>query len=726
MSQWLKRVTQFFTIICLSIITIAQAQVPDPVNGKTLYNTTVAGLSCGMGACHGADPSLNQNKVRNGANNPTIIQNAINAGIAGMNVFLGTFSAAQLADIAAYIANPGTTSSSPAIALSANSLSFPNTLVNTSSTPMILTITNTGTANLVLNSVALGGTPSPNSYAFVNSCPTTLAPNVSCSISVTFSPTLSGAVIGDYLNITHNATGLLSTITLVGTGVASTQPTISLSASTVDFGTFPIGSNNSRLVSILNTGSQPVHFSAISISSATPGVFTLVTDCFPASTLQAGASCSITLGTMSAAPGLYSGTLSIVSDALSSPHAINLMANIVPALGVSGKVTPTNLIFSSTPVGTSSSQQVILQNTSPSTLITGLIQVTGAASNAFATSGCSNIFITPIPNTCIITVTYTPQGAGTDTAMLVIPTNASNVPQFTVALSGTAVAPPPPLYPLIVNLSPATQDFGTAKVNTMGSTKTFTLTNTGKPNFIYSIANITGSNNLDFTVLSTGSCVNGMSLVSQASCTVDVNFVPTATSARSATLTLLTTQTNPMGLPAFVPPSSTLTGTGVTESNGLIEFTQDGLAVSSVKVAADGKVTKLTLKNNGAATFKVTNITFLVNSTNYKIIDECSGKTLKRGQTCEIKLQYIGPALAAGAMPPTAELITISTDNGAQKAIPISLTPADISATSGSATPKTGGCMIGDGDDLDLSHLAMLAIAMGALIARRQRARKIG
>jgi mono/diheme cytochrome c family protein len=70
--------------------------VNSAVNGKALY----ASNSCG--GCHGTPPSrLN---VLNGANNPTVIQNAITS-FSGMNSY-ANLTAQNLADIAAYLATP--------------------------------------------------------------------------------------------------------------------------------------------------------------------------------------------------------------------------------------------------------------------------------------------------------------------------------------------------------------------------------------------------------------------------------------------------------------------------------------------------------------------------------------------------------------------------------------------------------------------------------------------
>jgi mono/diheme cytochrome c family protein len=70
--------------------------VTSAINGKALY----ASNSCGN--CHGTPPAVA--RVLNGANNPTVIQNAI-ANIGGMNRYVN-LTTQNLADIAAYLATP--------------------------------------------------------------------------------------------------------------------------------------------------------------------------------------------------------------------------------------------------------------------------------------------------------------------------------------------------------------------------------------------------------------------------------------------------------------------------------------------------------------------------------------------------------------------------------------------------------------------------------------------
>ncbi len=85
----------------------------DASNGKLLYSYAVGGIACSNTICHGASPAANQNSTMAGANNPTLIGNAITANAGGTMGAAVKFSAAQLADIAAYIANPASSAPPP-------------------------------------------------------------------------------------------------------------------------------------------------------------------------------------------------------------------------------------------------------------------------------------------------------------------------------------------------------------------------------------------------------------------------------------------------------------------------------------------------------------------------------------------------------------------------------------------------------------------------------------
>src|SRR5947199_391398 len=152
----------------------------------------------------------------------------------------------------------------PGVGLAPTSLGFGNQPLATTSTPMTVTLTNTGTAALTINSFAASGDFAATSTG-ASSCPTspaTLSAGANCTINVTFTPTASGARTGT-LSLTDNAGGSPQMITLSGNGTA---PGVGLAPTSLDFSlpllaALPI----SMTVTLTNTGAA-----ALTINSFAP------------------------------------------------------------------------------------------------------------------------------------------------------------------------------------------------------------------------------------------------------------------------------------------------------------------------------------------------------------------------------------------------------------------------------------------------------------------------
>src|SRR5581483_3590923 len=73
------------------------------------------------------------------------------------------------------------------VTLSTTSITFGNVVIGTTSNAKVVTLTNTGTATLTISSSTTTGM-----FAQTNTCGTSVAPGKKCTISVTFSPTVTG------------------------------------------------------------------------------------------------------------------------------------------------------------------------------------------------------------------------------------------------------------------------------------------------------------------------------------------------------------------------------------------------------------------------------------------------------------------------------------------------------------------------------------------------------
>jgi hypothetical protein len=95
---------------------------------------------------------------------------------------------------------------------SPNALNFGDVKTGTSSNPLTVTVTNSGSANLTVSSVAAAPP-----FSQTNTCSSTVAPGTTCSVSVTFTPTVKGQASGT-LTITDSSPTGTQNVTLSGTG----------------------------------------------------------------------------------------------------------------------------------------------------------------------------------------------------------------------------------------------------------------------------------------------------------------------------------------------------------------------------------------------------------------------------------------------------------------------------------------------------------------------------
>jgi uncharacterized repeat protein (TIGR01451 family) len=127
---------------------------------------------------------------------------------------------------------------SPEFSVSPTSKDYGEQAVNTSSPAETFTVSNSGTADLHLDTVVMTGTD-PSQYAIgTNTCAgQTLAPEATCAVEVSFAPTTVGASAAT-LRFTHDAGGATD-VALSGTGTTAPPATPSLTTDASDGG--PLG-----------------------------------------------------------------------------------------------------------------------------------------------------------------------------------------------------------------------------------------------------------------------------------------------------------------------------------------------------------------------------------------------------------------------------------------------------------------------------------------------------
>jgi hypothetical protein len=111
-------------------------------------------------------------------------------------------------------------SGSPTPALSVPSISFGNQVVGTTSSGQVITLSNTGSAELRITGMAVA-----LPFSQTSTCGSSLAAGATCTINVTFAPTTEGDFSSN-LSITDNANGSPQAVALSGIGVAPPPPCV--------------------------------------------------------------------------------------------------------------------------------------------------------------------------------------------------------------------------------------------------------------------------------------------------------------------------------------------------------------------------------------------------------------------------------------------------------------------------------------------------------------------
>ena len=393
--------------------------------------------------------------------------------------------------------------------LTPSKLAFGNQVVGTASASQNLALKNTAAGPITFTLSSL------TDYVTSSSCSGTVAKGGTCTISVSFVPTVTGGRPAT-LTVSEGVTSI--PVALSGTGVLDTT----ISPTTLAFGNVAEHSSSSTRTITL-TNNQSVALNLISASSPNSDYTVLSPESGGCSgTLGPRASCKFTVVFTPQRLGTDNDTLVITHDAATSPQAVAITGAGVLALTVS----PTSAVFAAQIEGTTSTAKTItLSNNQSNPLNTLSLSVLGNTSD-FSVSGCP----TPIAalGSCKLSIKFSPQGSGTFTGTLVI--SSPNAPggAIQVALSGGGEPP--------VTVSPAspTISFAATAVGLQSKSTVITLKNNQKTALTWGTASLTG----DYIIKSTTCGAQGTTLAVGGSCTYTLLFQPVVAGLRPGTLTL--------------------------------------------------------------------------------------------------------------------------------------------------------------------------------------------
>ena len=501
-------------------------------------------------------------------------------------------------------------------------LTFAALPLGTVSAAQVLTLPNNGTAPFSITGFTISGLNAAD-YTQTNNCPVspaTLAAAASCSISVTFKPTVAGASAA---MITAATSAGPMTAALSGTGQG---PSATLTPATPF--TFPVQllatTSAAQVATLTNTGTVSLSVSSIAITGANATEFAQTNTCgvLPA-TLAAGATgtCTISVTFKPATIGSKTATLTVVDAAGTQTIALS-------GLGATASVTlnpasPMSIAFPTQQLGTTSAASVAtLTNTGAGPITVTGVTITGLNATSYAqTNNCPVGPATLAAGAiCTVSMTFAPTITGPNSATLNVATSAGTK---TAGMSGSGQT-------AMASLAPTPITFANQAVGVASIAQVAMLTNTGAgPLSVSSIA-IGGINATEFS--QTNTCgVLPATLAAAGTCTISVTFTPATVGTKTATLTVVD---------AAGTQTVTLGGTGATATPATATVTPVSLAFGNLAVWSISPAQVVTLSNTGGSPLAITGVSLGgSNPFNFAQTNTC-GTSLAAGATCTISVKF--------------------------------------------------------------------------------------
>ena len=311
-----------------------------------------------------------------------------------------------------------------------------------------VTLTNPGTAPLVITDVALVETSTFTLDLGATPLPWTIDPMASVTFAVAYAPPAVGAHATELLVTSDDTTNPVSRVTVSGNGLVA--PQLRLQPGQVDFGDthVMVGGQPSatQQVTIHNDGGSELRVPSIVRSAATSVDFTVDPASVPPIPPGGNATFNVRYGPAVASfPNTQSGLVELTNnDPRTRPIAglplsgrgVNPNALVLPASQINFNTLPANpnnpnIFWAQTLEG-----QVSVVNSGLGPMVVSAISIVGDARNAYSLVGPPGLPATvPAGQNIILTARYSAPGQGTDGATLQLVTNDLDLPGGLVSIA---------------------------------------------------------------------------------------------------------------------------------------------------------------------------------------------------------------------------------------------------------------------------------------------------
>jgi hypothetical protein len=430
----------------------------------------------------------------------------------------------------------------PALSLSVDGLpqiAYPLAIINQQSWTKSFTLASTGDAPLTFSGLSFTG--NDGSFSANSNCPAQVGAGQSCTINVTFAPSIKGAKVAT-LNVgTSSFTGNVMPVNLAGEAIEIYPVYGASSTAALSFGSLVQGAADvTRSAIIFNTGTAAMNIANLALSGTNTTGLSIVNPSACAAPIAVGSSCTVQVALSAAVASAtpFSANLVVTHDGRLTPVSpvnIPLNGSVVAQTRVLN--FGSSLDFGAVDINVAKTRTLSVSNTGNSP-VTG-VSASTASPFSLSTNGCTGVTLLPASaNSCTLTFSLTSATVApvSGTATLSA-TNLTTAPS-TVALSAAMQTR------TLATITPATLAFGLSPSHLWSAEQLVTVTNTSTVRTVPTVAgrdmSATASANTiagsTWVRIGTDTCSAGVE--PGQTCTLGVQVQPPTSIAYNATITV--------------------------------------------------------------------------------------------------------------------------------------------------------------------------------------------
>src|SRR5215472_580057 len=394
-------------------LTVNSAPVAPTINTQPANQTVTAGQTATFSVVASGTAPLSYQWQKNGGN--------ISGATSSSYTTPSTTTSDSGSTFAVVVSNTAGTATSNVATLTVNAAPVAPT-ISTQPTNQTVTAGQTATFSVVASGTA------PISYQWQKN-----AANIAGATSSSYStPATTTSDNGSTFKVmVSNSMGSATSNAATLTVNPAPAPAIQVNPTSISFGNVLVGAKLSQSLIISNTGNATLSITQITVTGAT---FSTSGYTLPIS-ISAGQQTTVSVAFQPTAATTVSGSISIVSNAPTSPTTIALSGTGVAATFLLG-ANPATLSFGNVTFGSTASLNTTLTNNGNSNVTISSVTTVGTG---FSTSGVTSGTVLTPNQSATLSVAFAPTVAGSATGTVTVASNATNSPA-TITLSGSGVS----------------------------------------------------------------------------------------------------------------------------------------------------------------------------------------------------------------------------------------------------------------------------------------------